>query len=140
MPQHSVLIVEDDPNALTGYLEFLEGAGFAVTGAGNGTAALAMALECPPSAVVTDIDLPGTDGLELAQALHRHPLTRDVPVIGLTGHWGPEVHIRAASAFMRTVLMKPCMPVHLLAELERVLASRTPVQHGAARMPDPAAE
>ncbi len=121
MSQHSLLVVEDDPRALAGYLEFLSGAGFTTTGAADGAVALTMALEHPPSAIITDIDLPIVDGIALAHALHQDPRTRDVPIIGLTGHWAPDVHSRATSASMRAVLMKPCLPVHLLAELERVL-------------------
>lgn len=125
MTRYSLLVVEDDPHALGGYLELLDGAGFAPTGAADGTIALAIALADPPSAVITDIDLPGMDGFALAEALHLDPRTRDVPVIGLTGHWAPDVHNRATSVSMRAVLMKPCLPVHLLAELERVLGAQT---------------
>ena len=48
-----VIIVEDDPNTLSGYVEFLTAAGFEPTGAPNGADALPMALRNPPAAVVT---------------------------------------------------------------------------------------
>ena len=121
MSGFSLLVVEDDPHALSGYLEFLLGAGFDPHGAADGREALSRALAHPPDAVITDIDLPGMDGFALAHALHTDPRTKDVPVIGLTGHWAPDIHSRATSASMRAVLMKPCMPVHLLAEVQRVL-------------------
>ena len=119
-----ILVVEDDDHALCGYLEFLMTAGFDVTGVGDATTALPLALRQPPDAVVTDITLPGMSGFELAAALRADVRTRHVPVIGLTAHWTPEVRSRAADVHMHAVLLKPCTPSHLVAELERVLAAR----------------
>jgi len=117
-----VLIVEDDANALSGYLEFLSVAGFQPAGISDGAEALRLALSNPPDAIVTDIALPGMTGFNLAAALRSDERTRHVPIIGLTAHWAPEVHATAASVAMHTVLLKPCVPSHLVAELERLLA------------------
>jgi CheY-like chemotaxis protein len=116
-----VLVVEDDSNALSGYLEFLAAAGFQPTGVGDGAEALSIALRNPPAAVVTDITMPGMSGFELAAALRCDVRTRQVPVIGLTAHWTPDVRARALDVAMQAVLLKPCVPSHLVAELERVL-------------------
>jgi CheY-like chemotaxis protein len=117
----AVLVVEDDPSTLSGYVEFLTGAGFTATGFADPALALAVAFDTPPAAVVTDITMPGMDGFALAKALHQDTRTRHVPVIGLTANWYAGVKTRAAAAAMRTVLLKPCCPSHLVAELERVL-------------------
>ncbi len=117
----TVIVVEDDLHTLSGYLEFLAGAGFEATGVSDGADALSIAVTKPPSAVVTDISLPGMDGFSLAEALHHHSDTKDVPVIGLTAHWSPDIRARANEVSMRAVLLKPCMPSHLVAELRRVL-------------------
>jgi CheY-like chemotaxis protein len=120
----AVLVVEDDANTLSGYLELLSAAGFEPVGVSDGAEALQMALLSPPAALVTDIRLPGMTGFALAAALHRDPRTRDVPVIGLTANWNVETRVQASEAFMRTVLMKPCVPAHLVAELERALSCK----------------
>lgn len=117
------MVVEDDRNTLDGYPEFLRAAGFEPAGVSNGAEALRLAFERPPAAVVTDITLPGMSGFALATALHHDSRTRDVPVIGLTAHWGVEVRGRAAECRMRAVLAKPCLPDHLVAELQRVLGT-----------------
>src|SRR3982074_32226 len=117
----TVIVVEDDAHTLSGYLEFLVSAGFDAIGVADGAEALSMAVQDPPAAVITDISVPGMDGFALAEALHRHTRTRDVPVIGLTAHWNPDIHARSGEVNMRAVLLKPCVPSHLVAELRRVL-------------------
>jgi DNA-binding response OmpR family regulator len=118
---YRVLIVEDDLNALSGYLEFLTDAGFEASGVSNGAEALPIALENPPDAVATDIMLPGLSGFELAAALRADPRTQAIPIIGLTAHWTADVHARARDVAMQVILAKPCSPMHLVAELDRVL-------------------
>jgi DNA-binding response OmpR family regulator len=120
----SVLVVEDDRSTLSGYVDFLSGAGFNVVGLADGESAVATAVNITPDAVITDVSLPGLDGLGLAAALRTHSRTRDVPVIALTAHRTAEVRARATSAGVTTLLLKPCVPAHLLAELERVLRRR----------------
>ena len=116
-----VMVVEDDVNTLSGYLEFLTAAGFETRGVSDGAEALSQALENPPAVVVTDISLPGLNGFALSAALHLDARTRDLPVIGLNGQWDVDVRIRAKACGMRAVLVKPCMPAHLVGELNRVM-------------------
>lgn len=95
--------------------------GYVATGSGNSADALAFALHHIPDIVVTDIHLPGLDGFGLAAALRADSRTRHVPVIGMTGHWSPAIHTDAQLAGVSAMLLKPCLPSHLLAEIERVL-------------------
>jgi two-component system, sensor histidine kinase ChiS len=116
-----ILVAEDDAHALSGYLEFLHLSRFVASGCDNGTDALARAVEIVPDVVVTDIMLPGLDGFGLAAALRADRRTRHVPVVGMTGHWTPAIQREAQRAGVSAVLLKPCSPPHLLAEVERVL-------------------
>lgn len=116
-----VLVAEDDPHALSGYLEFLGRSGFVASGTSNGTDALESALQTVPDIVVTDIMMPGLDGFALAAALRADSRTRHVPVVGMTGHWTTEMQNEAQRAGFSAMLLKPCLPAHLLAEVERVL-------------------
>jgi CheY-like chemotaxis protein len=119
----SILVVEDDKDAREGYLEFLSCSGFEPVGVGDGCEALNIAIATLPAAVITDISIPGLNGFDLAAILRRERLTRHIPIIGLTGHWSTDVQMKAAESKMAAVLLKPCMPAHLLAEIQRVLAS-----------------
>ena len=116
-----VLVVEDDPHALSGYLEFLGRSGFVASGSSDGKEALGLAVETVPDIVVTDISMPGLDGFALAAALRADRRTRHVPLLGMTAHWSTEMQNAAQRAGFSAMLLKPCLPAHLLAEVERVL-------------------
>lgn len=117
----AVLVAEDDPHTLSGYLEFLGRSGFNASGSSNGKEALGLAIDNIPDIVVTDIMMPELDGFALAAALRTDHRTRHVPVIGMTAHWTAEMQSEAQRAGFSAMLLKPCLPAHLLAEIERVL-------------------
>jgi CheY-like chemotaxis protein len=116
-----VLVAEDDPHALSGYLEFLSRSGYIASGSGDGKEALGLAIETVPDIVVSDINMPGLDGFALAAALRADRRTRHVPLLGMTGHWTTVIQSDAQRAGFSAMLLKPCLPTHLLAEVERVL-------------------
>jgi CheY-like chemotaxis protein len=116
-----VLLVEDDPLAREGYAEFLETGGFRVAQCASAEDAYSQTLALVPDIVVTDIALPGRDGFTLAADLRVQARTRGIPVVAITAYWASDVHERADKAGMTAILMKPCQPDHLIAELHRVL-------------------
>jgi CheY-like chemotaxis protein len=116
-----VLLVEDDAQARDGYAEFLERGGFRVAQAGSAEDALVQSTVATPDVVVTDIALPGRDGFALAAELQGGARTRDIPVVAMTAYWATDVHERADKAGITAILLKPCQPEHLIAELQRVL-------------------
>jgi CheY-like chemotaxis protein len=116
-----VLVVEDDSNALSGYLEFLTAAGFVAVGQSDGASALAFVNHTVPDIVVTDLTMPGLDGFALAAALHADARLRAVPVIGITAHWNAEMQAHAVAAGFSAMIAKPCIPSHVVAEIERAL-------------------
>ncbi|MEP6941324.1 MAG: sigma 54-interacting transcriptional regulator [Betaproteobacteria bacterium] len=79
-----VLLVDDDPDLLKLITLRLTSAGYRVRTADSGETALAALAVARPAAVVTDLKMPGIDGLALFDAIHRqHPT---LPVIILTAH------------------------------------------------------
>lgn len=116
-----ILVAEDDAHALGGYLEFFALSRFVASGCRDGADALGLALDAVPDVVVTDIALPGLDGFGLAAALRADRRTRHVPIVAMTGHWTPAIQQTAQRAGISAVLLKPCSPAHLLAEVERAL-------------------
>jgi two-component system response regulator GlrR len=79
-----ILLVDDDPDLLKLISLRLTSAGYRVRTAESGESALASLAVVRPSAVITDLRMPGIDGLQLFDAIHRqHP---SMPVIVLTAH------------------------------------------------------
>jgi CheY-like chemotaxis protein len=130
-----VLLVEDDPVAREGYAEFLETGGFRVAQCGSAEEGYSRSVELVPDIVVTDIALPGRDGFTLAADLRVESRTRGIPVVAMTAYWASDVHERADRAGMTAILMKPCQPDHLIAELHRVLQRGTPTRVSQASLP-----
>ena len=116
-----VLLVEDDQQARDGYAEFLERGGFRVAQAASAEDAFVRSKEDIPDVVVTDIALPGRDGFSLAADLQCEPRTRGIPILAMTAYWATDVRERADKAGITAILLKPCQPEHLIAELHRVL-------------------
>src|SRR5258706_8546088 len=81
-----VLIVEDDPETRQFYSDALAADGFATDQAHNGHQAFAKALEIGPDLILTDIAVPGLDGIELCRRLRADTRTRAVPVLAITGY------------------------------------------------------
>lgn len=112
-----MLLVEDDRDTRQMYSEFLSHSGLEVTEAPTGYRALERAREHRPDVVVTDIAMPGMDGLELSRTLRREDATSDVPIIAVSGNASE----RAREAGCNVVLEKPCAPDTLLHVIEDVL-------------------
>jgi signal transduction histidine kinase/CheY-like chemotaxis protein len=79
-----VLVVDDDPSALTLASVALEPGGFDVALASGGLAALRAVREERPDLVVLDLLMPEVDGFAVLDALRADPATADVPVLVLT--------------------------------------------------------
>jgi twitching motility two-component system response regulator PilH len=116
-----VLLVEDDRDTREMYSEFLSYSGMRVAEAPSGRRALERAREQCPDVVVTDIAMPGMDGLELSRRLRSAAPTRDVPIIAVSGNASE----RAREAGADIVLEKPCTPDELLHVIEDVLDRRS---------------
>ena len=114
-----VLIVEDDALARKGMADLLSLWGYEVATAGDGAEALERVSEESPAVVVSDLVMPGMDGLGLLSALRvDHP---DVAVIMLTGQGSIESAVQAMKEGAYDYLTKPLDPARLQVLLERAL-------------------
>ncbi|MEY9198900.1 ATP-binding protein [Sinorhizobium sp. CCBAU 05631] len=120
-----VLLAEDDPvNALI-LRKMLEGAGHAVHPVGDFAALEAVLREKgAPALIVTDVNMPGGDGLALLRRLRAEeaPGTgRRLPVIVLTSDVRSDLHRLLLAAGVDAVLTKPVEPQQFLNEVARLL-------------------
>jgi two-component system chemotaxis sensor kinase CheA len=83
-PAH-ILLIDDAPFFRNMLAPMLKAAGYQVTPVASAPDALAVIREGRRfDVVVTDIEMPGMDGFELASAVRDHPHMADVPIIGLS--------------------------------------------------------
>jgi CheY-like chemotaxis protein len=122
-----VLIVEDDSDTREMYTEWLVYSGFRVAQATDGIEAIEKARELRPDVIATDISLKGEiDGFQLTESLKSYAHTNKIPVIAVTG-WAMGGYVeRARKAGCDSVLVKPCLPETLLAEIQRLLKTHPP--------------
>src|SRR5512132_2744349 len=100
-----LLVVDDDPDMLRLLSMRLNSAGYRVSTAGSAEAALAQLDIERPQLVLSDVRLPGRDGLALFDEIRqRHPA---LPVILLTAHGTIPDAVEATAKGVYTYLTKP---------------------------------
>ena len=116
-----VLVVEDDPETRHFYAGLLAADGFQTEEAHNGFQAFAKAIETRPDLVLTDIAVPGLDGIELCRRLRADPQTRGVRILAVTGYEDRHYPDRAIDAGADQVLLKPVDLAFLVSEARRLV-------------------
>jgi len=116
-----ILIVEDDPETREFYSDALARDGFVIDQAHNGHQALEKALQSSPNLILTDIAVPGIDGIELCKRLRSDARTRAIPVLAVTGYGDRHYSDRARIAGADRVLIKPCDAEMLVREARLLL-------------------
>jgi CheY-like chemotaxis protein len=127
-----ILVVEDDPETRRFYTEAFSRDGWVVREAHNGLQALEKALSSPPDLILTDIAVPGIDGIELCRRLRGATATRAVPVLAITSYGDRRYPDRVIDAGANRVLIKPLDPDRLLEEARRLLHQDSPILSRAA--------
>jgi DNA-binding NtrC family response regulator len=124
MSQGGVLIVDDDPVLLEALPEALRlrMEGVTVETANSAAAALDRIADRDYDAIVTDIKMPGMDGLELlAQIRTRRP---DTPTLMITGHGETDLVVHALRGGACDFIRKPIDRDYFVASLRRAIQMR----------------
>jgi EAL domain-containing protein (putative c-di-GMP-specific phosphodiesterase class I) len=112
----AVLLVDDEPTITRGYARILTAAGYTVEIANDGWVAARLCRERSFDVIVSDISMPGMDGLQLLRAVRERDL--DVPVVLMTGGPAVESAVEALEYGALRYLIKPVGP----EQLEEVVA------------------
>ena len=122
-PQRArVLVVDDEDDARVTLTNVLAKQNFDVASAASGASALEAVAECPPDVVVTDLNMPGMDGVELLHKLHEQDPR--LPVILATGFGEIATAVAAMRAGAEDYVSKPLDVPSLVLSIERALERR----------------
>lgn len=116
----TVLLVDDVVDALEVWELFLSAAGFTVATASDGVAGLEAARRIRPDIIVMDLRMPGLSGAEVARELRADEATWHIPLIAATGHARTALEDARRAGF-DSVVIKPCDPDELVAEIRRLV-------------------
>jgi DNA-binding NtrC family response regulator len=121
--QRRILIAEDSEQTRNQLRTLLEADGsFSVDTTGNGRSALEALTKQHYSVFLTDLRMPGLDGMELVEEIHKRQLP--VTVIVMTGFGSIDEAVQAMRLGAYHFLTKPVDPEHLRLLIDRALHER----------------
>ena len=121
VPEHTVLVLDDDPWILQTVSEILTEAGYRVEAAQSALEAARHVAQAPAEIVLLDIRLPGLNGREFAMDLRARHISSKIIVMS-AAHDANEL---ATEIGADGVLIKPFDLAELLSEVERLCPSRS---------------
>jgi two-component system, chemotaxis family, chemotaxis protein CheY len=117
-----LILTADDSTSVRQMVAFtLKGAGYSVIEAGDGKDALAKAKSSAVQMVLTDLNMPNMNGIELIRALRAEPNYKFIPIVMLTTESQDARKQEGKSAGATGWIVKPFKPEQLLAVVKKVL-------------------
>ena len=114
-----ILVVEPNRTNLGVMARRLSEAGYRVTTADNGEAAIAELYRLPVELVLAELNMPRMSGAELARAIRGEVQWKDIHIMLITGKSEPKGAVRAYEAGADDVILKPFHFEVLIARIER---------------------
>jgi DNA-binding NtrC family response regulator len=127
----SVLIVDDEANARSALAELLDDAGYSVSTAADGRTALLQMEQIDPDVVLTDLKMPGMDGLSLIE--RGRPMSPHTTFIVMTAFATIDTAVKAIKLGAESYLTKPLELDTVMAIVDRAL-DRTRLSREAAQL------
>ena len=128
-----LILVVDDHADMRGYLTSCLSTDFRVVTAEEGEAGLAVIAETLPDLVVSDLMMPGLDGLALCQRLKTDERTSHIPVVLLTARTSDDSRLAGLALGADDYLTKPFHPEELRVRVRNLLRQRAQLRQRFAR-------
>ena len=117
-----VLVVEDDPNLRRIIINIIKKIGFPmIREADNGQNAWAVILNAEVSMVITDLNMPVVDGLQLTKMIRGNPKFKHLPVMMITASDTKETIVKAGKVGVDGYLIKPFNVKEILQNIQEAL-------------------
>jgi signal transduction histidine kinase/ligand-binding sensor domain-containing protein/DNA-binding NarL/FixJ family response regulator len=123
-PEKRKVLVIDDNQEIRIYLNDLLNDHFIIEEAADGISGLEKARKINPSVIISDIMMPGMDGLELCKNLKSELETSHIPILMITANLSHHVHINSFEVGADAYITKPFKPDLLLSRIYNLLKSR----------------
>jgi chemosensory pili system protein ChpA (sensor histidine kinase/response regulator) len=124
VPTEKVVVLADDSISVRKFVgRMLEKAGYRVRLAADGLEALEIATQTLCDLVVTDLEMPRTNGYELIAHLQQNPETRKIPVMVVTSRAGAKHRDRAMHEGASAFLVKPVQEDQFLAAVAGLIGT-----------------
>jgi chemosensory pili system protein ChpA (sensor histidine kinase/response regulator) len=122
--REKVVILADDSISVRKFVgRMLEKAGYRVRLASDGLEALEIAQQAPSDLIITDLEMPRTNGYELMMHLRQDEATRRVPVMVVTSRAGAKHRDRAMKEGASAFMVKPVQEDQLIAQVRELIGS-----------------
>lgn len=118
-----ILIIEDDEETRL-YLEEMLSPSYKIMTARDGETGLQRALAEIPDLVLSDIMMPGTNGLQILKKIKNNPNTTHIPVILLTSNTEMSERIESLESGADAYIVKPFILEELLTTIDNILKNR----------------
>ena len=119
-----ILIVDDEPDIIQTLQDRLEMNGYIVITANNGREGLKKAVEEKPDIMLLDVIMPVMDGLEMLEAVRKHPEVKDCSIIMVTARSQTQDITRAKACGIDDYVVKPFDLSELLEKIENITEQR----------------
>ncbi len=116
-----VLVVDDEPENIELLTEVC-GEHYEILTAAEGLAALDIATNAKPDAILLDVMMPGIDGYEVCRRLKAEPLTASIPVIFITGLGDVAAETRGLELGAADYVTKPISPAAVKARVNNQIS------------------
>ncbi len=117
-----ILIADDEASIRDGLVDVLTDEGYDVAGAADGAAAIAAIEQCSYDVVVTDLRMPGVDGLEVLRRVRE--LSPQTLVLLITAYASVETAVEALRNGAHDYILKPLIVEDVLSKIHRLLEYR----------------
>lgn len=121
-PNWKILCIDDEPSYILMYKKYLNEAGFQVTTADSAENGLKLLADYTPDLIITDLVMPGIDGIKLSQIIREDPRFETTIIVMISGtRKDGETAIQAPDTGADDYLLKPFNREEILAKIRSFL-------------------
>ena len=126
--KQSILII-DDNQEIRNYIKVILSNQFTVYEAQDGKQGLEIIAKNLPDVIISDIVMPGLNGLELCQLVKKDPSLSHIPIILLTGETTPDLQLRGLKEGAVDFISKPFDKELLIARVNGIIKNKKELQN-----------